>query len=262
MSIPMRLGERGLDVPSPNASLAHFFDFDGTLVELAPTPSSIRLDARLMSLIAALYEASNGAVAIITGRPIADIDRLFATLSLPVAGQHGVERRNATGNIVRHAFPTDALDEARERLRDVVSAHPRLLLEDKGMSIALHYRGAPALAGFAHRVMHETQRRLGERFTVQTGKRVVELKPVGRDKGVAILEFMQEPPFRGRTPIFVGDDATDEYGFAVTNLMHGHSVKVGRGPSTARWRLSDVDAVREWLTRGIHAATPAEGAAQ
>src|SRR5206468_2265698 len=154
----------------------------------------------------------------------------------PVAGQHGVERRDAAGRISRHAFPSQELDWVRRRLADAAARHPGLLVEDKGLSLALHCRRAPRLAGYGHRLVRSLGARLGERYHVQTGKRVVELKPAGKDKGVAVLEFMQEEPFRGRTPLFVGDDVTDEYGFATVNRLHGHSVKVGPGRTVARLR--------------------------
>jgi len=188
-------------------------------------------------------------VALISGRSIGDIDRLFPAIRFPVAGQHGVERRDAAGRISRHAFPSQELDWVRRRLADAAARHPGLLVEDKGLSLALHYRRAPRLAGYGHRLVRSLGARLGERYHVQTGKRVVELKPAGKDKGVAVLEFMQEEPFRGRTPLFVGDDVTDEYGFATVNRLHGHSVKVGPGRTVARWRLPDVRAVRAWLER-------------
>jgi len=94
------------------------------------------------------------------------------------------------------------------------------------------------------------QAEIGPDYTIQPGKRIVELKPSGKDKGQAVAEFMAETPFKGRTPVFVGDDATDEYGFAVVNSLGGHSIKVGGGRSTAHWRLPDVEAVRSWLERG------------
>jgi trehalose 6-phosphate phosphatase len=143
------------------------------------------------------------------------------------------------------------LEEARRRLGEAVDRYPALLLEDKGLSLALHYRLAPTLASFAHRLMRTLQREIGSDYTVLGGKRIVELKPNGRDKGQAVTEFMAEPPFRGRLPVFVGDDVTDEYGFAVVNALGGHSIKVGRGVSEAKWRLGSVAAVRHWLERGI-----------
>jgi trehalose 6-phosphate phosphatase len=109
------------------------------------------------------------------------------------------------------------------------------------------------LGGYAHRLVRSLLAAADSVYTIQTGKRIVELKPAGRDKGVAVVEFMQEEPFRGRTPVFVGDDVTDEYGFATVNRLHGHSIKVGRGRTAARWHLRDVRAVQAWLARGLDA---------
>lgn len=241
-------------VPPPRTDWAWFFDIDGTLIEFGASPSGVRRDTELRGLIERLYRAAGGAVALISGRAIADIDALFPGTRLPVAGQHGVERRDAAGCVSRHAFPTAQLAWARQRLEEAVARHPALLLEDKGLSLALHYRGAPRLAGFAHRLVRSLQARLGGTYCVQGGKRVVEMKPAGRDKGAAVQEFLQEAPFRGRVPMFVGDDVTDEYGFRMVNRVQGHSVKVGPGRTVARWRLRDVRAVREWLERGLAAS--------
>lgn len=235
------------DLPAPSHEWAYFFDLDGTLVELAPLPSGVHGDAELRLLISALAAVTGGAVAVITGRAIADIDRIFPDIRLPVAGQHGVERRTHGGDVRRHLFPMELLDEARLALRALVARHPGLLLEDKGLSLALHYRQVPRLASYAHRVMRQLQVRIGTGFCVQMGKRVVELKPAGRDKGVAIREFMDEVPFAGRRPVFIGDDVTDEHGFEVVNAYGGLSIKVGRGTTRARRQLASVRAVRDWL---------------
>ncbi|MES3035564.1 MAG: trehalose-phosphatase [Gemmatimonadota bacterium] len=237
------------DLPAPSHEWAYFFDLDGTLVELAPLPSGVHGDSELRLLISALATATGGAVAVITGRAIADIDRIFPDIRLPVAGQHGVERRTHGGDLRRHLFPVEALDDARRELRALVIRHPGLLLEDKGLSLALHYRQVPRLASYAHRVMRRLQAHIGIAFCVQRGKRVVELKPAGRDKGVAIREFMDEVPFAGRRPVFIGDDVTDEHGFEVVNAYGGLSIKVGRGPTRARRQLASVRAVRSWLAQ-------------
>src|SRR5439155_582613 len=124
----------------------------------------------------------------------------------------GMRRRDAAGRISRHAVPAQGLHWARGELATAVAQHHGLALEDKGLSLALHYRRAPRLGGYAHSLMRSLAARIGSQYCVQTGKRIVEMKPAGKDKGVAVLEFMQEEPFRGRTPVFVGDDITDEYG--------------------------------------------------
>jgi len=238
-----------LDLPAPSPEWAYFFDLDGTLVELAPLPSGVHGDAELRRLISVLAQATGGAVAVISGRSIADIDRIFPGIRLPVAGQHGVERRTHAGDLRRHLFPVELLDDARRSLALVIARYPALVLEDKGLSLALHYRQVPHLASYAHRVMNRLSDRLGTTFCVQTGKRVVELKPAGRDKGMAIREFMDEVPFAGRRPVFIGDDVTDEQGFEVVNAYGGLSIKVGRGPTRARRQLAHVRAVRSWLAQ-------------
>lgn len=240
---------RSRPLPAPRSSWAYFFDIDGTLVDIAPSPSAIVVERELQTLICELYEATEGAVALISGRSIADIDTIFHDTQLPVAGQHGLERRSADGTITRHDAQSERLAFARQRLAEAIAAHPDLLLEDKGLSLALHYRAAPALASFAHRTMRNIGSAVGREFAVQSGKRVVELKPSGKDKGDAVRDFMHEAPFEGRTAVFVGDDVTDEHGFAVVNAMGGHSIKVGTGPTSARWRLPNVPAVRSWLRR-------------
>jgi trehalose 6-phosphate phosphatase len=241
-------------LPPPQPNWAYFFDLDGTLVELTDSPAGVHLDPDLRALIEALSRSTGGAVALISGRSITDIDRLLPDLRLPVAGQHGIERRDAAGRVSRHAFPSHALDRVRQALSSAAARHRGLELEDKGLSLALHYRRAPRLAGFTHRLMRSLASQLGTQYCVQGGKRVVEMKPAGKDKGIAVQEFMEEDPFRRRTPVFVGDDVTDEYGFATVNRLHGHSVKVGPGRTAARWRLPDVRTVRAWLESGREAA--------
>jgi trehalose 6-phosphate phosphatase len=242
-------GRKRDQVPAPLASWAYFFDIDGTLVDIAPAPAEIVLERELQSLIRELYDATGGALALISGRAISDVDSIFGEVSLPVAGQHGLERRGRAGKITRHHLASEKLDFARARLAQAIATHPELFLEDKGLSLALHYRSAPKLASFAHRTMRGVAAAMGPEYALQSGKRVVELKPSGKDKGDAVREFMLEAPFHGRTPVFVGDDVTDEHGFAVVNSLDGHSIKVGGGPTAAEWRLPNVRAVRSWLER-------------
>jgi trehalose 6-phosphate phosphatase len=234
----------------PVREYAYFLDIDGTLIDFAEAPGRVTLDRALPGLVESLYQTSGGAVALITGRSIADVDRLFPARRLPAAGQHGLERRSADGRVTRGAGDSRTLDGARPILTDLVRRHPRLLFEDKGQSLALHYRRAPRLAGLAHRVMRSILRTLDDRYCVHGGKRVVELAPAGRDKGAAIGAFMREAPFRGRTPLFIGDDVTDEYGFAMVNRLGGYAIKVGPGRTSARWRLANVWAVLAWLDHG------------
>lgn len=234
--------------PPPRREWAYFFDLDGTLIDFADTPAAVHVGEALRHLLEQLYRNTGGAVALMSGRAIAEIDRLFPHAHLPVAGQHGLERRGAGGSVERHAVPTQRFERVRLRMASAVHGKPGLLLENKGLSLALHYRRAPRLAAYAHRLARSMLLMAGRQFCIQRGKYVVEMRPAGRDKGVGILEFMKEEPFRGRTAVFVGDDATDEFGFATINRIGGHSIKVGPGRTVAQWRLASVKAVRQWLT--------------
>ena len=233
--------------PPLPGNAAVFLDIDGTLVHLAERPDAVRIDGDLHALLGQLREATRGALALISGRSIAGIDDLFAPVRFAIAGQHGAERRSADGTLHFHAPLAARLGEQAAILRRIATEHPGLLLEEKGASLALHYRGAPSLAPLAEREARQCVVALGDDFELQAGKLVFEVKPSGKDKGTAIDEFMAEAPFRGRRPVFLGDDLTDELGFERVNRIGGDSVKVGPGPTRARWRLADADAVRRWL---------------
>lgn len=232
-------------------SWAYFFDIDGTLVEIAQSPEGIVVHDEIPELIGMLHRKTGGAVALITGRAIADVDRLMPPLrGMVIAGQHGLEVRSPSGAVSTHPVRSEALDRVREQLALAVVRHPGLIVEYKGLSIALHYRNAPGLASYAHRLMRKLRRAHVPDFVIQKGKRVVELKAAGKDKGIAIAELMAEPHFKGRVPVFTGDDATDELGFRTVNRMGGHSIKIGTGRTHAQWRLPNVESLREWLRSG------------
>lgn len=235
--------------PVPNAERAFFLDIDGTLLEIADTPSGVRVDAELVDMIRRLHACSGGAVALISGRRVADIDALFPGLRLPLAGQHGLERRDAAGGI--HTHPPEGVDWPwlKALVKGTFSTSQGLLVEDKGLTLAVHFRLNPAEEGRVTAALARIVADAGAAVSLQPGKCVLEVKPSGRDKGTAIAEFMAEPPFRGRRPVFIGDDVTDEYGFRMVNEMGGDSVKVGGGDTAARWRMADVAAVRAWLAR-------------
>ena len=251
MPAPGRNAESGAgpaaQLPEAARDWAFFLDIDGTLLEHAERPDAVRASEPVFRLLAGLERTTGGALALVSGRSVADVDAIFAPLRLPVAGQHGIERRDARGLVHRHSFPDSALRAVAAKIADFAARRPGLLLENKGHSLALHYRLAPQLASAAQAALKEAARKLGEGFEVLGGKMVIELKPSGRDKGSAIEEFMREPPFAGRRPVFIGDDQTDEYGFGVVNRLGGESVKVGPGPSAALWRIPDASAVRAWL---------------
>ena len=234
---------------------AFFLDLDGTLLDIAETPEAVDPGERELLLLERLRHACGGALALISGRSLRRIDELFSPLVLPAAGQHGAERRDAQGRRHRHRFQVKALRPVAGGIRSFAARHQGLVFEDKGASVALHYRLAPQLAEAAHTAVREAAEPLGDAVEVQGGKMVVELKPAGCDKGKAIEQFMQEPPYAGRVPVFLGDDVTDEYGFRVINRLGGHSVKVGEGQTNARWRLENPAAARVWLAAWLdHAA--------
>jgi trehalose 6-phosphate phosphatase len=234
---------------------AWFFDIDGTLVEIAATPTSVVVHDDLPELIAQLHRRSGGAVSLITGRAVADVERFLSIGGMSVAGQHGIELRTADGTLIPSSSGGVDLAHMTASLEDAAARHRGLLVEFKGESISLHYRNAPRLAGYAHRLMRSLRERYAPAFTIRKGKRVVELAPDSADKGDALLKLMKTKPFKGRVPVFLGDDVTDESAFAVVNDLSGISIKVGKGPTVATWRLKDVTAVREWLRAGMDTIT-------
>jgi len=233
--------------PAPSLNWAYFLDVDGTLINIADTPGDVLVDTTLLDLIASLHRASGGAVALVSGRMISDLQSRIGLSQLPLAGLHGLERRDSTGRLWIHAAPPATKSAIKEALAPVLARHPGLLLEDKGLTLALHYRQAPELASYVHQIMGRFANQEGQGLELQRGKRVVELKPAGIDKGTAVAEYLAELPFRGRRAVFIGDDLNDEHGFAEVNKMDGISIKVGKGNSCARFRLPDVAAVRHWL---------------
>jgi trehalose 6-phosphate phosphatase len=236
---------------------AFFFDFDGTLVEIAPTPDGVLVPQTLIESLAELRRLSNGAVAVVSGRGIDSIDGYLGMPDLPVAGLHGAERREASGDIVRFGFDDERLLRMEHVLADVVKAHPGMLLEIKGAALALHYRNAPQAEPVAREV---TQRLVAEHpdaYMLQPGKMVYEIKPKNVDKGRALSAFLDEPPFAGRMPVFAGDDLTDEKAFAVVNARGGLSIKVGAGETAAQARVESVGAFLAWLSSIVAAARSA-----
>lgn len=233
--------------PSASLEWAYFLDVDGTLIDIAETPDAAKVDLPLLALVAQLYNECGGALALISGRTLADLERKLSGLLVPVAGQHGLERRDSCGGLHGHSGAATSIQAIRQRLAPALAHHPELLLEDKGLSLALHYRQAPSLANYVHRLLSKMVAEAGEDLCLQEGKCVLEVKFCGIDKGTAIEEYLKEIPFLGRQPVFIGDDVTDEHGFAVANDLGGVSIKVGEGPSCARYRLTGVDAVRQWL---------------
>lgn len=233
---------------------AFFFDFDGTLVELASTPDGVVVPARVVETLSTLRALTNGAVAVVSGRGIESIDSFLAIPDLPVAGLHGAERRDASGDTVRIGFNDARLLRMERALADVVAAHPGMLLEIKGAAIAVHYRNAPRAEPAAREAAERLVAEHADAYVLQPGKMVYEIKPKNVDKGRAVAAFLDEPPFAGRVPVFAGDDLTDEKGFAVVNERGGLSIKVGAGDTAARARVASVEAFVAWLVDIVAAA--------
>ncbi|HEX3881088.1 MAG TPA: trehalose-phosphatase [Stellaceae bacterium] len=228
---------------------ALFVDFDGTLVELAPTPADIHVPAGLPGLLTSVSGRLGGAVALVSGRRLADLVPLVAPFAGAIVGQHGSEIRYPDGRVAA-ASGDGAVEEARVRLAPFAARHRGIVLEDKGAAVALHYRGAPDHANACRAAARDAVEASGGGLRAIDGNRVVELVPRQVGKGGAIALLVAETPFIGRVPVFVGDDATDEDGFAEVDALGGISVKVGGGRSVARYRLPDVAAVLAWIARG------------
>ena len=232
--------------PIPKGPLALFLDFDGTLVDFAATPDAVVPDPDLTGQLAALNEVLHGAVAIVSGRPIAALDRLLCPLRLPTAGIHGLERRTAAGRF--HPPPAHAswLAPLRAELKQFVSERPGLLLEEKGVSLALHYRRAPHYESEARALVGALLGKLAPDATLIHGNAVVEVCPTGCDKASALEAFLNEPPFAGRCPVYLGDDRNDLVAMRAAEDHGGMAVGVG-DRIEATWRLPAPSSVRAWL---------------
>jgi trehalose 6-phosphate phosphatase len=233
------------------AGASLFLDLDGTLLELADTPEEVRVDPEVLRLLGLALERLDGRVAIVSGRSAASIAALLPGVPLNVGGSHGLElvwpdgRRNAP---VRPA----ALDHVLASMQELAGRREGVLVEDKPFGVALHYRLAPHLAeecsALARRLAEETG------LPLQPGKMVQELKASLANKGDAVSAFLAEAPMRDGTPIFIGDDANDEAGFAAAARLSGGGILVGPPRDTAaRWRLANVAATLAWLREELEA---------
>jgi trehalose 6-phosphate phosphatase len=231
---------------------AWFLDVDGTLLEIEQHPDLVSADRELLQLLDRLGDRYGGAVALISGRSLAQLERIFGPLSIAAAASHGLELRPLAAEVTLLA---DAVpDAALEAVAELAGRHPGLLMERQSYSVGVHYRARPELAREVIEGLEHIVAGLGDGFRLQHGKMMVELLPVAAGKGRAIRAFMQRSPFRGRRPVFVGDDVTDEHGFAAVNELGGLSVRVGDLPATsAQWRLGNVTELRAWLLKAIDA---------
>ena len=235
------------DLPAPILDrCALFFDVDGTLADIKPRPEEVFIPADTLRILGRL-KGEGIPLALISGRPLTDIDRLAAPLRLAAAGIHGTERRTADGATIRLALDARRFSEIQQALTEACAGLPGLRLENKQVAFALHFRQAPELESRARALAEDFVSRHADLLALQPGKCVFELKPRGANKGEVIRAFMAEAPFEGRVPLFIGDDLTDEAGFEVVNALGGISIKVGAGPTIASQRLDSVAAVGRWL---------------
>jgi trehalose 6-phosphate phosphatase len=234
--------------PLPTVPWCLFLDVDGTLLELADSPGGVAVDEGLLPLLDRLREAAQGAVALVSGRTIENLDHLLGVSHLPVAGLHGCERRDASGSTHVAAVAVEQLAEVREGLRRLVARHPGLLLEDKGAGVALHFLKARELEHELRAEVALLAAPLVPRFAILDGHAVIEVKPAAHTKDTAVMAFMEEVPFRGRQPIFIGDDITDYGGFEAVRRFNGLAIAVGPRVKS-EWWLAGPAEVRAWLER-------------
>jgi trehalose 6-phosphate phosphatase len=225
---------------------AIFLDFDGTLAEIVDDPEAVGLAPDQLMRLGRLAQCLDGALAVISGRSIEQLDRFLAPLRLPLAGVHGRERRNGAGRLRGDTIDEAAIAEVANQAEAFAATRPGVLVERKPASVAIHYRTAPE---FGADVVDFAARRVaqGSGLTLLRGKMVVEIAAGHRTKGDAIADFLREQPFAGRKPVFAGDDVTDEDGFRAIARHDGIAIKIGPGPSEAPWRLESPRELHGWL---------------
>jgi trehalose 6-phosphate phosphatase len=231
---------------------AILLDIDGTLLDLAPTPREVWVPPGLAETLGKLHDRTSGALALVSGRSLNDIDLIFAPEQFPAVGGHGAEMRISADReaVATHAPPMDK--ELKRRLAAIARLSPGILLEDKGYSLALHYRLAPHAEKAIYAAVSLIRADLPNApIEVLPGKCVCEIKQSGFDKATGVRELMTHEPFRGRRPIFIGDDVTDESVFAIMPDLGGLAFSVGRRAQGVTDHFDEPRDVRAWLARLI-----------
>jgi trehalose 6-phosphate phosphatase len=231
------------------AGASLFLDFDGTLVDIAARPDAVRVGPRLASVLGRLARQLDGRMALVSGRPAREVASLVGLGAPLVAGSHGMEFLHPDGTLESAPRPP-VLDQLREDWRRFAAGLAGVLVEDKPLGTALHYRLRPDAAEACHRLAAEAAQEHG--LHLQTGKMMVELRAAGGDKGSAIRTLMQRPAMQGTHPVFLGDDDTDEPGLVVAEGLGGAGILVGAPrPTAARYILADPAAVLDWLEQEL-----------
>lgn len=242
---------KSVDLSPPPFNLprraALFLDLDGTLAPIKARPDDVGPDARRARVLARLRDRLEDRLAVVSGRSLPDLDHILSGGVAAIGAVHGLVRRTADGVLVDHP-PHPGLEDARRILGELADCERGLLFEDKTLSVALHYRNAPGCAEAVVEAAERLSRSTG--LVLQLGDMVAELRTPGADKGAAVTAFLRESPFVGATPVFVGDDLTDEDGFAAAQRLGGFGVLVGQPrPTDARYRLETQGDVLDWLER-------------
>lgn len=235
------------NLPASPDGWAFFLDVDGTLIDIAPTPEAVVIPPDLPSLLMRLAKRAGGALALVSGRPMASLDRFFAPALLPSAGIHGAEMRLPDGRVETQAGAE--LAAVRGCMRDLAARHPDLLVEEKSVSATIHFRARPELEPEIEAALAPIVAR-DPGLALQPGKMMLEVRPAGADKGRALQRFMALPPFAGRRPLTIGDDLTDEHMFQVAVAMGGLAARVGADDrqTAAEARFDQPQSVRAWLS--------------
>jgi trehalose 6-phosphate phosphatase len=227
---------------------ALFLDVDGTILDLHEVPSKVQVPADLIGVLGAAACTLDGALAFVSGRAIGDLDRLFAPLKVPAAGQHGAEIRPAAGRPVRKAPQASVDREVARRIEALALARPAIEVENKGLTLAVHYRRVPEAAAHLESEIRRVLTELRSPLSLMPGNMVWEIKDTRYTKATAVETLMRRKPFRGRVPIFVGDDVADEDGFAAAERFGGLALPVGRVHSPRRRAaFAEPKDVRDWL---------------
>lgn len=229
------------------ADIALFLDVDGTLLDIAPTPDAVRVPEDLGATLGRIARRLDGALAVVSGRSIATLDRLFPNLVTAMAGQHGAELRLPLGVVERMTGVGSLPEPLLADLGVLARRWPEILVEPKGVTVALHYRSVPELERELEHALELLVAPHRAAIGLKRGKFVLEIAPRQVDKGKVVERLMTLPPFAGRRPVFIGDDVTDEDGFAAVRRLGGRAIRVGAGEGDHDSRFEEPAALRDWL---------------